>query len=116
MTIDEKRQLGAMIEKLNPDQLEQVMDIMNVKENEVEVDIMDLDQITLRKLRAYVNQCLGVGKKKHDKDRNYVPKPKKNKRTKSFHKVTNVPLTGKQTTIKYEIGLIDEEKETGQWR
>ena len=71
MTIDEKRQLGAMIEKLNrtklddlggsrygiltlcaADQLEQVMDIMNVKENEVEVDIMDLDQTTLRKLRV----------------------------------------------------------------
>ena len=56
------------------------MDIMNVKENEVEVDIMDLDQTTLKKLRAYVNQCMGISKKgNREKDKTYQPKKKSKK-------------------------------------
>jgi len=72
MTFDEKRDLGRNINRLNPFQLTEVVEIikgaltlLDTEKEDIEVDMNDLDTQTLRKLERFVNSCLN----KEDPDR-----------------------------------------------
>jgi len=64
MSFEEKRDLGRNINRLNPHQLTEVVEIIkgaltiDTEKEDIEVDMNDLDTHTLRKLERFVNSCL----------------------------------------------------------
>jgi hypothetical protein len=72
MTFDEKRDLGRNINRLNPHQLTEVVEIIkgarpiDTEKEDIEVDMNDLDIPTLRKLERFVNSCLSTMKEDPD--------------------------------------------------
>ncbi len=66
LTWDEKRELSAAINKLNPDKLAGVvniiqermpLDVQNEEDSEIVIDIDSMDTGTLRELQSYVAAC-----------------------------------------------------------
>eukprot|EP01112_Ceratiomyxa_fruticulosa_P018097 TRINITY_DN5747_c0_g1_i1.p1 TRINITY_DN5747_c0_g1~~TRINITY_DN5747_c0_g1_i1.p1 ORF type:complete len:146 (+),score=44.54 TRINITY_DN5747_c0_g1_i1:883-1320(+) len=66
MSFDEKKLLGEKMNQLTSDQLARVVNIISENrpagvsggEEDIEIDMNDLDALTLRKLEHYVNSCL----------------------------------------------------------
>jgi len=83
MSFEEKRMLGEKMNRLTSDQLARVVNIIsenrvagvNGSDEDIEIDMNDLDAVTLRKLETYVNDCLmtdeeraRLGKKRRDQE------------------------------------------------
>ena len=64
LTFEEKRQLGKDINKLQPEQVQKVVDILyengapQGEDGEIEIDIDAVDTRTLRRLQSYVKRAL----------------------------------------------------------
>lgn len=81
MNFEEKKVLSENIEKLDPDQMVKIVQIIQQRapkassqanESEIEIDLDKLDAVTLRQLEKYVHTCLN--KKKPKKKKPAAPK------------------------------------------
>jgi len=72
MTTEEKRDLGAQINTLTEEQIEEVVKIMDqtATGDTLEIDLDQLDNKLLRKLEAYVHKCIAERKANEKKTTN----------------------------------------------